>query len=75
MALPTPDDAVGYNVYRATTHGGPYTKLTQSVTSASVYTDTTVNAGDTYYYVATSVDANNTESLPSDEASATVPID
>jgi hypothetical protein len=75
MAIPSPGDAVGYNVYRATTHGGPYAKLTQSVTSAATYTDTTVKGGDTYYYVATSVDANNTESLPSDEASATVPFD
>jgi hypothetical protein len=75
MAIPAPADIVGYNVYRASIRGGPYAKLTQSVSKTSTFTDVTVQAGDTYYYVATSVDSSNTESEPSDEASATIPLD
>lgn len=75
IALPTPGDVIGYNVYRATAHGGPYAKLTQSVTISATYTDTTVKGGDTYYYVATAVDSTNTEGQASDEVSATVPMD
>jgi hypothetical protein len=75
MGVPIPDNVIGYNVYRGTTHGGPYAKLTQSVTSDAVYTDTNVAGGDTYYYVSTSVDSNNVESPPSDEVSASIPLD
>ncbi len=46
---------VGYNVYRGTTSGGPYTKLNSSLIVGTTYTDRTVLAGQTYFYVATSV--------------------
>jgi len=45
----TNNDATKYNVYRATTAGGPYTRIAQ-VTS-SPYVDETVSGGTTYYYV------------------------
>jgi hypothetical protein len=65
---------VGYNVYRATTSGGPFSKLNSSSLVASTnYTDNAVTAGQVYYYVTTAVDGSNDESAPSNEAQATVP--
>ena len=63
----------GYNVYRSTTSGGPYTKLNSSLIAATTYTDSTVQASTTYFYVVTSVDSSNVESANSTEVSATVP--
>jgi hypothetical protein len=63
----------GYNVYRSTTSGGPYTKLNSSVVVGITYTDSNVVAGQTYYYVATAVDINNNESAFSAQAQAVVP--
>ena len=56
---------VGYNVYRGTVSGGPYTKVNLSLVNGTSYTDTTVASGTTYYYVVTAVDPNNLESVTS----------
>jgi hypothetical protein len=66
-------DVVGYNVYRGTVSGGPYTKLTSSPEALTNYTDNTVVAGQTYYYVATAVDNTSSESVYSNEAQAVIP--
>ena len=58
---------VGYNVYRATHAGGPYTKLNSSAIEPTSYTDSTVQADQTYFYVVTAVDANGVESVASNE--------
>jgi hypothetical protein len=63
----------GYNVYRSTVSGGPYTKLAAALVGATTSTDTAVQAAQTYYYVVTSVDASGLESTYSSEASATIP--
>ena len=63
----------GYNVYRGTTSGGPYTKLTTSVDANTSYSDTSVQAGLTYYYVVTSVNSSGVESIYSSQVSATIP--
>ncbi len=63
----------GYNVYRATVSGGPYTKLNSSVIPLTTYTDSTVQAGQTYYYVCTSVDSSKKESGYSNQATAVIP--
>ncbi|MCX6634436.1 MAG: fibronectin type III domain-containing protein [Acidobacteria bacterium] len=63
----------GYNVYRGTASGGPYTKLNSSLATGTSYVDTTVLAGQTYYYVVTAVDASNNSSVYSNEAQAVVP--
>jgi Abnormal spindle-like microcephaly-assoc'd, ASPM-SPD-2-Hydin/Immunoglobulin I-set domain len=63
----------GYNVYRGTTSGGPYTKLTASVDSNDSYADNSVQAGLTYYYVVTSVNSSGAESVYSNQVSATIP--
>jgi hypothetical protein len=63
----------GYNVYRSSTSGGPYTKVNSSLLSTTSFSDATVQAGQSYFYVTTAVDANNAESVYSNEVSATVP--
>ena len=69
----TSQDVIGYNVYRGTTSGGPYTKVNGALDANTDYTDTTVMNGNTYYYVATAVDSNNQESVYSNEAQAIIP--
>jgi hypothetical protein len=76
------DDNDGYNLYRSTTPGGPYTKVNTSLITGTQYDDTIVSStmaqyssssaassGTTYYYVVTSVDAQGDESVYSQEAS------
>lgn len=63
----------GYNIYRGTTSGGPYTKLTASVDSNTTYADDSVQAGSTYYYVVTSVNSSGAESAYSNQVSAAIP--
>jgi fibronectin type 3 domain-containing protein len=63
----------GFNVYRGTTSGGPYSKVDTSMISLPSYTDAAVTQGQTYYYVATEVDSTGMESGYSSEVSATIP--
>lgn len=69
---PSKTPGVRYNVYRAYTSHGPYTKLTVSPQNAPAYIDSTVIAGQTYYYVATAVNSSG-ESSYSNEAKAVLP--
>ncbi|MCH7735211.1 MAG: DNRLRE domain-containing protein, partial [Chloroflexi bacterium] len=64
-------DLAGYNVYRSTTQGGPYTKISGSLLTASAYSDTGVTNGTTYYYVVRALDKCDNESTDSNEDSAT----
>jgi Abnormal spindle-like microcephaly-assoc'd, ASPM-SPD-2-Hydin len=64
---------VGYNVYRGSVSGGPYTLLTSTPNGSLSYTDTTVVGGQTYFYVVTAVDASGNESVVSNEASVVIP--
>lgn len=66
-------NAVGYNVYRGTVSGGPYTMINSSLNSTTAYTDSTVVSGQTYYYVATTVDGSSNESGYSNQAQAVIP--
>ncbi len=65
--------AVGYNIYRGTVSGGPYTMINSALDSPTAYTDSTVVSGQTYYYVATAVDGNSDESGYSNQAQAVIP--
>ncbi len=65
--------AVGYNVYRGTVSGGPYTMINTSLDGATAYNDNTVVSGQTYYYVATAVDSGNNESAYSNQTQAVIP--
>lgn len=67
-------NAIGYNLYRGVTTGGPYpTKVNVISVSGTNYTDTTVKSGVTYYYVARAVDNMNNESANSNETKAAIP--
>jgi fibronectin type 3 domain-containing protein len=56
-------DLAGYEVYRATAEGGPYTKLTSGgLRTVSDYTDTTAVSGTQYWYRVTAVDFAGNES-------------
>jgi len=65
--------AVGYNIYRGTVSGGPYTMINTSLDSTTAYTDSTVVSGQTYYYVATAVNSESEESGYSNQATAVIP--
>jgi hypothetical protein len=66
-------NAVGYNVYRGTASGGPYSIVNSSLDASTAFTDSSVTAGQTYYYVTTAVDGNGNESGYSNEAQAVIP--
>ncbi|HEV2521111.1 MAG TPA: immunoglobulin domain-containing protein, partial [Candidatus Acidoferrales bacterium] len=63
----------GYNIYRGTVSGGPYTKQNSAVVAATAFTDSTVQSGQKYFYVVTSVDSTGSESVFSNEVTATIP--
>jgi len=67
----TSPNIVGNNFYRGTVSGGPYVKLNATPTTTCAYTDTTGTGGTTYFYVATAVDSSGSESVFSNESSAT----
>lgn len=66
-------DIAGYNIYRAATSGGPYSKVNSDLDDGVSYSDSDVNNGQTYFYVVTSVDADGTESNYTGEVAATIP--
>jgi len=71
---PSTSTVSGYNLYRGTQSGGPYsTRLNSSLLPATSYTDSNVVSGVTYYYVSTAVDSSNVESAYSNEALAQIP--
>ena len=63
----------GYNVYRSSVSGGPYTKIVSSPVIGTSYSDQTAQAGVQYYYVATSVEESGIESAYSNQVSALIP--
>lgn len=48
------DTVVGYNVYRATSHAGPYTRLNAALISGTSYADLNLSTG-TYFYMVRAV--------------------
>src|SRR5579871_6865246 len=70
---PSTSTVIGYNVYRGTQTGGPYTRLNSSVQPGTTYSDTGVLAGGTYFYVVTAVDSSSQESAFSTETTAVIP--
>lgn len=63
----------GYNVYRATTNGGPYSKINPGLVTSLHFADASVTSGNTYYYVSTAVDSSGSESSYSNQATAQIP--
>jgi hypothetical protein len=70
---PSASTVVGYNVYRSTTSGGPYTKINSSLDPSTTYTDSTVQNGQIYYYVSTAVNGAGTESGYSNQLQMAIP--
>jgi hypothetical protein len=70
---PSSSSFAGFNVYRGSVAGGPYSKVNTTLISATSFIDTSVTSGQTYYYVATEIDSTGAESLYSSEVSATIP--
>ena len=64
-------DLAGYDVYRSTTSGGPYTRVNSAPIAASAYTDSGLTAGTPQHYVARALDRSGNASAASGEASAT----
>jgi hypothetical protein len=64
---------IGYNVYRGTQSGGPYTRLNSSLQSGTTYSDANVQLGTTYFYVVTALDGSSQESAFSNESIAVIP--
>ena len=64
-------DLAGYNLYRGTTSGGPYTKVNATTITAANYADGGLTNGAPYYYVLRAVDTSNNESTNSSQVSAT----
>lgn len=64
----------GYDVWRATTSGGPYTQINSAAVTATDYLDPAagLTAGTTYYYVVTALIGMDS-SAASAQASAAVP--
>ncbi|HEY6181176.1 MAG TPA: choice-of-anchor D domain-containing protein [Terriglobales bacterium] len=70
---PSTSSVVGYNVYRGTTTGGPYSKLNSSAIVTTFYSDSTVKSGSTYYYVTTAMNSSGAESIKSNEVRTAIP--
>ena len=68
-------DVAGYLVYRSSTAGRGHERVTRAPQVATTYVDSDVRPGQTYYYVVTAIDRARraNESVPSPEASATLP--
>jgi len=65
----------GYNVYRGTVSGGPYSKISQTLsTSTLLFTDATPVSGKQYFYVVTAVDTSGAESTASSQVAVTIPV-
>jgi hypothetical protein len=66
----------GYNIHRATTPGfTPAATNKVGQTLDTTYTDTAFSSSGPYYYVVTAQDAKGNISGPSNEVSATIPVD
>ena len=55
------NDVAGYNLYRSTINGGPYTMVNTELITETMYLDTGTDNGNTYYYVLKAVDADGDE--------------
>jgi Abnormal spindle-like microcephaly-assoc'd, ASPM-SPD-2-Hydin/Cep192 domain 4 len=64
---------VGYNVYRGSQAGGPYSKINTVLDASTVFTDSSVQGGQSYYYVTTSVDSTGAQSSYSNEIQTAIP--
>jgi hypothetical protein len=64
---------VGYNIYRSSKSGGPYTRLNSVIDASTTYVDGSVQNGQNYYYVTTDVNSSGMESVYSNQVQVTIP--
>jgi hypothetical protein len=64
-------DLAGYHVYRSTTSGGGYVRISTGLVGSSAYLDLGVINGRRYFYVVTAEDTSGNQSGYSNEARAT----
>jgi len=70
----TSANITGYNVYRGTNSGGPYSQINSGgLVASTLYMDASVASGQTYYYVVTAVNSSAIEGADSNQAQAVVP--
>ena len=67
------NNVVGYNIYRGTASGGPYSILDSAPVVNDGYNDSAVQSGQSYFYVVRAVDNTGTESVNSTEVQAIIP--
>lgn len=67
----TESNLLGYNVYRAQSLSGPFTKVTTTSLTLQSFADVGVSNGQSYYYFVRAVNTNQGESPNSDTVSAT----
>ncbi|MGH9406226.1 MAG: DUF4082 domain-containing protein [Terriglobia bacterium] len=72
-ASPSPN-VIGYNVYRASSSGGPYTRINSAPIAGLAYTDSTVQSGETYFFCSTAIDSSGLESAHSNSVQAVIPF-
>jgi hypothetical protein len=70
---PSKSDVAGYNIYRGTSTGGPYSRLNSGANVSTSFVDASVASGKTYFYVTTAVDSSGGESSKSNEVRAVIP--
>ncbi len=70
---PSASAVVGYNVYRSSTSGGPFTKINPVLDASTNYVDTSVQGGTTYYYVSTAISTGGVESKYSNQLQTAIP--
>jgi hypothetical protein len=74
-AASTSSPLQGYNVYRSTVSGGPYSKLSPTLSNTTLlFTDTTPISGKQYFYVVTALNTSGAESSASSEVAVTIPV-
>jgi Abnormal spindle-like microcephaly-assoc'd, ASPM-SPD-2-Hydin len=63
----------GYNIYRGTSSGGPYSKINPDLNLSTSFVDDSVQSGKTYFYVLKAVNGKGAQSQYSSQVKATVP--
>src|SRR5262249_3942127 len=53
---PSTSQVIGYNIYRGSQSGGPYTQMNSVVEASASYINNNVQGGQTYLYVVTAMD-------------------
>jgi hypothetical protein len=64
---------VGYNIYRATSSGGPYSRINSAPDPSTTFLDTTVQGGQTYFYVTTAIGSDGKQSAFSNWIQVVIP--